>query len=71
MKKTYKLENLDCANCAAKIENAVKEIEGVINASVSFMTQKLTIETEADLDEIMAKVKKIVRTIEPDCEIIF
>lgn len=71
MKKTYKLENLDCANCAAKIENAVKEIEGVINASVSFMTQKLTIETEADLDEIMTKVKKIVRTIEPDCEIIF
>ena len=71
MKKTYKLENLDCANCAAKIENAVKEIEGVINASVSFMTQRLTIETEADLDEIMTKVKKIVRTIEPNCEIIF
>ena len=71
MKKTYKLENLDCANCAAKIENAVKEIEGVVNASVSVMTQKLTIETEADLDEIMAKVKKIIRTIEPDCEIIF
>ena len=71
MKKTYKLENLDCANCAAKIENAVKEIEGIVNASVSFMTQKLTIETEADLDEIMAKVKKIIRTIEPDCEIIF
>ena len=71
MKKTYKLENLDCANCAAKIENAVKEIEGVINASVSFMTQRLTIETEADLDEIMTKAKKIVRTIEPDCEIIF
>lgn len=71
MKKTYKLENLDCANCAAKIENAVKEIEGVINASVSFMTQRLTIETEANLDEIMTKVKKIVRTIEPDCEIIF
>ena len=71
MKKTYKLENLDCANCAAKIENAVKEIEGVINASVSFMTQRLTIETEADLDEIMTKVKKIIRTIEPDCEIIF
>lgn len=71
MKKTYKLENLDCANCAAKIENAVKEIEGVINASVSFMTQKLTIETEADLDKIMAKVKKIIHTVEPDCEIIF
>lgn len=71
MKKTYKLENLDCANCAAKIENAVKEIEGIVNASVSFMTQKLTIETEADLDEIMAKVKKIISTIEPDCEIIF
>lgn len=71
MKKTYKLENLDCANCAAKIENAIKETEGVVNASVSFMTQKLTIETEADIDEIMAKVKKIIHAVEPDCEIIF
>ncbi len=71
MKKTYKLENLDCANCAAKIENAIKETEGVVNASVSFMTQKLTIETEADIDEIMAKIKKIIHAVEPDCEIIF
>lgn len=70
MKKIYQLENLDCANCAAKIENAVREINGVANASVSFMTQKLMIETDADLDQIMEEVKKVIRKVEPDCEIV-
>lgn len=70
MKKIYQLENLDCANCAAKIENAVREINGVTNASVSFMTQKLMIETDADLDQIMEEVKKVIRKVEPDCEIV-
>ena len=69
MKKIYQLENLDCANCAAKIENAVRKINGVANASVSFMTQKLMIETDADLDQIMEEVKKVIRKVEPDCEI--
>ncbi len=72
MKKIYKLENLDCANCAAKIEAAIKEIEGVSGASVSFMTQKLVIETEPEiLDAVMAEVRKTMNKIEPDCEIIF
>ena len=72
MKKIYKLENLDCANCAAKIEAAIKEIEGVSGASVSFMTQKLIIETEPEiLDAVMAEVRKTMNKIEPDCEIIF
>ncbi len=72
MKKVYKLENLDCANCAAKIEAAIKKIEGVANASVSFMTQKLVIETEPEiLDKVMAEVKKTMNKIEPDCEIVF
>ena len=72
MKKVYKLENLDCANCAAKIEAAFKKIEGVANASVSFMTQKLVIETEPEiLDKVMAEVKKTMNKIEPDCEIVF
>lgn len=72
MKKVYKLENLDCANCAAKIEAAIKKIEGVANASVSFMTKKLVIETEPEiLDKVMAEVKKTMNKIEPDCEIVF
>ena len=70
MRKIYQLENLDCANCAAKIENAVKDINGVKNASVSFMTQKLMIETDADIDQIMEEVKKVIQNVEPDCEII-
>ena len=70
MKKIYQLENLDCANCAAKIENAVRKINGVTNASVSFMTQKLMIETDADLNQIMEEVKKVIRKVEPDCEIV-
>ena len=49
MRKVWKLEDLDCANCAAKLERAIREIEGVVFASVSFMTQKLTLETEGAL----------------------
>jgi len=72
MKKVYKLENLDCANCAAKMEAAIREIEGVSAATVSFMTQKLTIETdEASHEEIMKKVVQVMNKVEPDCEIIF
>ncbi len=46
MKKVFKLENLDCANCAAKMERGINKVEGVASATVSFMTQKLTIEAE-------------------------
>ena len=46
MKKKFKLTNLDCANCAAKMENAIKKIDGVRDANVSFMTQKMTIEAD-------------------------
>lgn len=70
MKKTYNLENLDCANCAAKIENAVKEIKGVKDASVSFITQKLSFETDEDAEKILVEIKKVINKIEPDCEII-
>ena len=72
MKKKFKMENLDCANCAAKMEAAIREIEGVSAATVSFMTQKLTIETdEASHEEIMKKVVQVMNKVEPDCEIIF
>lgn len=70
MIKTYELENLDCANCAAKMEEAIKKIKGVKNASVSFMAQKLTIDTDENLDEIMKKVVAVANKVEPDCEII-
>lgn len=71
MKKIYKLEELDCANCAAKMEAAINKIQGVEKASVSFMTQKLIIEAEkARLDEIMKKAVKVCKKIEPDCRII-
>ncbi len=68
MKKTYKLEDLDCANCAAKMEHAIKRLDGVTNASVSFLTQKMTVETDRDsLDEIMKEVVKVCKKVEPDC----
>lgn len=70
MKKVFELEDLDCAVCAAQIEAAVKELEGVDNVSVNFMTQKMTIETNQNIDEVMKKVAKLVEKIEPDCTII-
>ena len=70
MKKTFRLTDLDCANCAAKIENAIRESPGVIETSVSFMAQKLTLEAEeADFEKILAQTRKIIAKIEPDCEI--
>jgi copper chaperone CopZ len=71
MKKTYLLEELDCANCAAKMEAAINKIDGVIEAKVSFMTQKLTIEAdEKDFDKILKAAQKAIKKIEPDCRII-
>ena len=70
MKKTYKLTDLDCANCAAKMENAIKKIDGVTEASVSFLTQKLTVEAEdSRFEEIMKQVVKACKKVEPDCVI--
>ena len=71
MKKTFTLDEVDCANCAAKMERKINEIEGVIAASVSFMTQKLTIEAdEGDFDRILKEAQKEIKKIEPDCRII-
>ena len=71
MKKTFTLDEVDCANCAARMERKINEIEGVIAASVSFMTQKLTIEAdERDFDRILKEAQKAVNKIEPDCRII-
>ena len=69
MKKTYKLVDLDCANCAAKMEAAIKKLPGVTDATVSFLTQKMTVEAD-DLDAIMKDVVKCVKKVEPDCEVV-
>jgi copper chaperone CopZ len=67
MKKTYKLEGLDCANCAAKIENAIKKLKGVSSATVNFMSTKMTIEGEDDkFDDIVKAANDIVKKYEPD-----
>lgn len=71
MKKVYKLEDLDCANCAAKMERAVAKIEGVSSIHISFITQKMIIELdETKADEIIREVIKICKRVEPDCTII-
>lgn len=70
MKKTYKIE-VDCAHCAMKMEMAAKKTAGVIDATVSFMTQKMKVEFEEGVDEalVMAEVKKACKKVESDCEI--
>ncbi len=72
MKKTYKIE-VDCANCAAKMEDAAKKTEGVKDAVVNFMTLKMKVEFEegAEPKDVMDKVLKACRKIEPDCEIYY
>ncbi len=71
MKKRYQLMDLDCANCAAKLEDAIKKIDGVHDATVSFMAQKLTLDADDEqFDEIIKKVVKICRKVEPDCTIV-
>ncbi|MCI8791952.1 MAG: heavy-metal-associated domain-containing protein [Eubacterium sp.] len=71
MKKKFKLQDLDCANCAAKMENAIKRIEGVNDASVSFMTQKMTVDAEEGrFDDIMKEIVKVCAKVEPDCRIL-
>ena len=69
MKKTFKCE-VDCANCAAKMEEAVKKIDGVINARVNFMTQKFILEAEDSVfDSVLEGAIKACKKVEPDCEI--
>jgi copper chaperone CopZ len=71
MKKAFKILNLDCANCAAKIEDGIKKIDGVTSANVSFIMQKLTIEApDEEFDEVIKKAEKICKKVEPDSKII-
>lgn len=71
MKKKFKMENLDCANCAAKMETAINKIVGVKEATVSFMTQRLVIEADDDrFDEIIKEVVKVCKKVDADCEVL-
>ena len=71
MKKKFKLQDLDCANCAAKMEDLIKKIDGVNDASVSFMTQKLTLDADDEkFDSILSEAISAVAKVEPDCKII-
>ena len=69
MKKRYKFE-VDCANCAAKVEEAVKKIDGVNDATVNFMAQKMVLDADdARFDEILKEVQAVAKKVEPDCEL--
>ena len=71
MKKHFKLRDLDCANCAAKMEDAIRKLPGVNSATVSFMTQKLTLDADdARFDEILEQAVKVCKKVEPDCTIL-
>ena len=70
MKKRYNLVDLDCANIAAKMEEAIKKVDGVNTATVSFLTQKMTVDADdARFEEIMDEVVAVCKKVEPDCEI--
>ena len=70
MQKKYSIE-VDCANCAAKMENAIRKLDGVNDISVVFMTQKMVLDADdAHFDEIVKKVVKLCRRVEPDMEIL-
>ncbi len=71
MRKVFKLDDLDCANCAAKMEDAINKIDGVEKATVSFMTQKLTlVADDARMGEIVDEAQRVISKIEPDCTIV-
>ncbi len=71
MKKTFELEDLDCAHCAVKMEEAIKKIDGVKDASVNYLTQKMIIEADDDkFDEVVKAAVKAIAKVEPDCSVI-
>lgn len=72
MKKKFDLIDLDCANCAQKMEDAIRKLPGVKSAAVSFINQKMTVEAEdgVDFDALMKEVVKTCKKVEPDCEVV-
>lgn len=71
MTKQYKLSNLDCANCARKMQDAINKLDGVKAATVNFMAQKLTIEfDEINESQLIEKISAAIKRIEPDCRLV-
>ena len=71
MKKTFAIEDLDCAHCAARMEEKIKKLDGVISAEVNFLSQQLVLEAEdAVFQKVLKEAVKICRKIEPDCRVI-
>ena len=71
MKKVFVMEDLDCANCAAKMEDAIRKLEGVTYVSISFMAQRMTLEAEDTLfDKVVKDAAKAIKRVDPDCRLI-
>ena len=71
MKKRYVIEDLCCANCAAKMEEQIRKLEGVTSAHVNFLTQKLTLDADdTRLGSILEEAERIIKKIEPDCTLV-
>lgn len=67
MKKTFRLEGLECANCAAKMEKAINQLDGVNSVTINFITTKMMIEAiDEKMPEIVEAARKIIKKIEPD-----
>ena len=70
MTKIFRLQDLDCANCAAKMENCIKKLDAINHVSVNYLTQKMMIDADdAEFDNAMQQVVKVCKKIEPDCKI--
>ncbi len=71
MRKSFKLEDLDCANCAAKMQDAISKMPGVEKCTVNFMMQKMTLEApDEQFDEVLEQAVAVCKKVEPDCKIV-
>jgi copper chaperone CopZ len=71
MKKVFKLEELDCAHCAAKMQDAIAKIDGVNSVSINFLMQKMTLDADdAVFEDVLKKAQKAIKKVEPDCRIV-
>lgn len=71
MRKSFKLQDLDCANCAAKMENAISKIDGVNKVTISFMTQRMVLDADdARYNDILDEAQRVCKRVEPDCVIV-
>lgn len=71
MKKVFRLEDLDCAHCAAKMQDAIAKIDGVNSVSINFLMQKMTLDADdAVFEDVLKKAQKAIKKVEPDCRIV-